>query len=156
MRVGEIGESIGKAVLRRIGRTSARAQETRGLSADVLESDDEYLVVFDAPGAESSDAQVRYVGGNVEVRVDRFRKFHEGFETLFPGRGLSLDGEAALPADAGVDPDGATATLTRRGTLDVRIPKAERDEGPTGSVTLTGDADADDADDADEDESTDV
>jgi len=148
MSFRDIGESVSNAVLQRVGRASARAQEARGLSTDVLESDDAYLVVFDAPGATGSDVQVRYLDGAVEVRVDRFRPFHEGFEMRFPGRGLALDGEAQLPEGAAVDPDGATATLTERGTLEVRLPKADddgaSDDGPTGSVTLTGDADDED------------
>jgi len=160
----DIGESVSNAVLQRVGRASARAQEARGLSADVLESDDAYLVVFDAPGAEGTDVQVRFLDGAVEVRVDRFRPFHEGFDMRFPGRGLALDGEVRLPDDAAVDPDGATATLTDRGTLEVHLPKTDDDgdasDGPTGSVTLTGDADeieaADDSDgDDDETEAAD-
>ncbi|MFW5939979.1 MAG: Hsp20/alpha crystallin family protein, partial [Halolamina sp.] len=54
----------------------------------------------------------------------RFRAFHEGFETRFPGRGLALSGRARLPPDAVVDAEGADATLTENGTLEVRIPKA--------------------------------
>jgi len=160
----DIGESVSNAVLQRVGRASARAQEARGLSADVLESDDAYLVVFDAPGAEGTDVQVRFLDGAVEVRVDRFRPFHEGFDMRFPGRGLALDGEVQLPEGAAVDPDGASATLTDRGTLEVHLPKTDDDgdasDGPTGSVTLTGDvddgetADDPDGDDADADDST--
>ncbi len=143
MTFRELGESVGNAVLRRVGRASARAQEASGLSADLLESDDAYLVVFDAPGAAGSDVQVRFVDGHVEVRVDRFRDFYEDFEMRFPGRGLALDGKVTLPKDAVVDPDGAAATLTRRGTLEVRIPKVDEDDastdGPTGTVELTDD-----------------
>jgi HSP20 family protein len=158
MSFRDIGASVSNAVLQRVGRASARAQEVRGLSADVLESDEAYLVVFDAPGAEGSDVQVRYVDGVVEVRVDRFRPFHEGFDMRFPGRGLALDGEARLPEGAAVDPDAASATLTERGTLEVRLPKRDdADDGPTGSVTLTDDAaeaeehDGDDAENGDDD-----
>jgi HSP20 family molecular chaperone IbpA len=156
MSFRDIGESVSNAVLQRVGRASARAQEARGLSADVLESEDAYLVVFDAPGATGSDVQVRYVDGVVEVRADRFRPFHEGFEMRFPGRGLALDGEADLPEGAAVDPDGASATLTERGTLEVHLPKTDddADDGPSGSVTLTGDAD--DTHDAEADDTHDA
>ncbi len=154
MSFKQLGESVGNAVLRRVGRASARAQETRGLSADVLESEAAYLVVFDAPGATGSDVQVRYVDGRVEVRVDRFREFYEDFEMRFPGRGLALDGVAELPDDAVVDPDAAAATLTRRGTLEIRIPKgedaADAGDGPTGTVELTGEATEDGGDDGDD------
>ena len=123
-RLDEIGESVGNALLSQAGRLSSRYHEKRGLEADVLESDDAYMVVFDAPGATSSDLQVRYLDGRVLVRLDRFRAFHEGFEMRFPGRGLSLDGDVALPGDAVVDATAARATLTDNGTLQIELPKA--------------------------------
>nr|WP_254824753.1 Hsp20/alpha crystallin family protein [Haloglomus halophilum] len=119
----EVGESVGEAVLDGIGRASARVQERRPLAADLLESDDAYLVVFDAPGAEGADVQVRYEGNVVAVRIDRFREFQEGFETHVPGRGLSLSGEVALPEGADVDVDAAEATLTENGTVRIRVPR---------------------------------
>jgi HSP20 family protein len=122
-KLGEIGGSAVDAVLERVGRGVSRVQERKPLSYDLLESEDAYLVVFDAPGVEPTDVQVRFVDGEVQVRVDRFRAFHEGFETRFPGRGLALSGRASLPPDAVVDAGGADATLTGNGTLEVRIPK---------------------------------
>jgi HSP20 family protein len=123
----EFGESAAAAVLERVGRGMSRVQEKRPLAHDLLESDDAYLVVFDVPGAERSDVQVRYLDGEVQVQVDRFREFHEGFDTVFPGRGLSLDGTASLPDDARVDAQSATATLVGDGTLRVEVPKHRRD-----------------------------
>jgi HSP20 family molecular chaperone IbpA len=124
-RLSRIGESIGDALLGRAGRLAARVQERRELAADVLESEDAYRVVFDVPGATRSDVQVKFVDRGVSIRVDRFREFHEGFEMRFPGRGLSLDGRVDLPEDAVVDAEGAVATLTDRGTLEVELPKRE-------------------------------
>ncbi len=160
--IGDIGASVQNALLERAGRVAGRVQERRGLASDLLESDDEYLVVFDAPGAVSTDVQVRYVEGSVEVRIDRFRDYREGFEMRFPGRGLSLEGTVDLPADAVVDPDAATATLTDHGTLEVRLPKdpdavpvesdqpraADRDDDPIG-VDVGGGESASDGDDTD-------
>lgn len=123
--VGAISRSIGSGLLRRAGRIAARVQERRGLESDLLESDDAYRVVFDAPGATASDVQVRYGEGGVSVRIDRFREFHEGFEMRFPGRGLSLDGRVELPEEAAIDPDAADATLTDHGTLEIELPKTE-------------------------------
>ena len=123
MTIRNIGRSVGSAILQRVGRAASKVQESKPLPVDLLESDDAYLVVFDAPGATGSDVQVRYAEGAVLVRIDRFRDFHEGFEMLFPGRGLSLDGRADLPGDATVDVEAATATLTENGTLQVRVPK---------------------------------
>jgi HSP20 family molecular chaperone IbpA len=123
----EIGESAVNTVLDRVGRGVSKVQERRPLAYDLLESDDAYLVVFDAPGATNSDVQVQFRNGAVEVKVDRFREFHEEFEMRFPGRGLSLDGRAELPEGADVDPTAADATLSENGTLSVRVPKTADD-----------------------------
>jgi HSP20 family molecular chaperone IbpA len=160
-RLSEIGESARNAVLEQVGRGMSRVQERTPLRHDVLESDDEYLVVFDAPGASRSDVQVRFVDNAVEVRIDRFRDFYEDFEMRFPGRGLSLQGRAELPDEAVVRPADSTATLTDRGELRVRIPKDERGrsvavadeetediELGTGTGTETGTGTGNDTDDA--------
>jgi HSP20 family molecular chaperone IbpA len=161
MSFRDVGKSVGTAVLKRVGRASGKAQETRGLAVDVLESPDAYLVVFDAPGATSSDVQVRFLDGAVEVRVDRFREYFDDFEMRFPGRGLSLDGRATLPAEARVDASAADATLTRHGTLEVRLPKRDDDEPagdekPSGTVVLEDEKGAESgADESSTDASTD-
>ncbi|WP_435119257.1 Hsp20/alpha crystallin family protein [Halolamina sp. C58] len=139
-KLGEIGGSAVDAVLERVGRGVSRVQERKPLPYDLLESEDAYLVVFDAPGVEPTDVQVRFVDGEVQVRADRFRAFHEGFETRFPGRGLALSGRASLPPDAVVDAGGADATLTENGTLEVRIPK----ESDATDVPLAEDEEASD------------
>jgi HSP20 family molecular chaperone IbpA len=131
MMLRELAESAGDAVLRRVGRVYGRVQESTPLEADVLESDETLVVVFDAPGVQSSDVQVRFVDDRVLVRIDRFREFHEGYEMRFPGRGLSLDGEVTIPDDVTVDPDAASATLTEHGTLEIRLPK-QGTEGDSG------------------------
>ncbi|WP_299263999.1 Hsp20/alpha crystallin family protein [Halorientalis sp.] len=123
--IRELGRSLGNTVMETVGRAASRVQEGRPLPADLLESEDAFLAVFDAPGTASSDIQVRFDDNAVEVRVDRFRDFYDGFEMLVPGRGLALDGRVTLPADAAVDPSGADATLRHNGTLEVRIPKGE-------------------------------
>ncbi|MFB6120704.1 MAG: Hsp20/alpha crystallin family protein [Halobacteriaceae archaeon] len=129
MRLAELGRSAADAVLSRAGRVAARFQEERGVDTDVLESADEFLVVFDAPGATATDVDVRYDRGAVHVTIDRFREFREEYETVVPGRGLSLDGRAELPPDAVVDPDGARAELRDDGTLYVFLPKVESEAG---------------------------
>ncbi|MGB9963903.1 Hsp20/alpha crystallin family protein [Halobacterium sp. CBA1126] len=134
MTAREFAADLGDAVFERLGRAASRMQEETPLPVDVLESDDEYLVVFDAPGATASDVQVHYVDGAVEVRVDRFRAFREEFEMAFPGRGLQLDGRAELPADAVVEADAARAELRDNGTLYVFLPKGEP-EGTAVDVT---------------------
>ena len=134
--IREVGSSLGRVVLDGIGRATSRLQERKSLPADLLESDDAYLAVFDGPGATAADVSVRFEGNTLSVSVDRFREFHDGYEMVFPGRGLGLGGDVTLPEDARVDPDRAEATLTRSGTLEVLIPKApEATEGDTGEET---------------------
>lgn len=123
--IQDLGRSVGGSVLRRLGRAYSQVQERTPLKSDVLESDEEFLIVFDAPGVSATDVQVKYVEGSVLVRLDRFREFHEGYEMRFPGRGLSLDGEVELPADADVDLEAAQATLTDSGTLEIHVPKSD-------------------------------
>lgn len=121
----EYGKSVGEEVLENVGRIGARFQERQSLDADVLEGAEEYVVVFDAPGAESRDVQVSYDEGTVGVRIDRFRPFREDFDMRFPGRGLTLSGEATLPRDATVREAEATAELHANGTLRVHLPKGD-------------------------------
>lgn len=164
MNIRDIGRSVGETVAENVGRAVGRLQEATPLSADLLESDDAYLVLFDAPGAAASDVQVRYEEGEVLVRIDRFREFREGYEMRYPGRGLALDGSVELPEDALVDPDGATATLREDGTLAVEVPKredpidfgdhAEDDDGTTADEEATDAAEA--AGEADETTGSDV
>jgi HSP20 family protein len=108
-----------------VGHVASRFHEETPLRPDVLESPDEYLVIFDAPGATISDVQIWYEDGGIEVRVDRFRSYHDGYEMRFPGRGLALEGRATLPADARLDPEETEATLESDGILHVRLPKGE-------------------------------
>lgn len=151
--IREVGESFGNAVLDGVGRLAGRAQERRPLPTDLLESDDAYLVVFDAPDASAEDVQVRFSGNTVHVRIDRVREHREGFEMRFPGRGLSLDGRATLPDDVTVDPEKATATMTNTGTLEVEVPKTtETADEPVDIAT----DDADETDALGETESDDI
>ncbi|UVE48954.1 Hsp20 family protein [Haloferax larsenii] len=129
----KFGESAANAVLERVGRGVSQMQERKPLAYDLLESEDAYLVVFDAPDARSEDVQVRFLEGEVEIRIDRFRDFHEGFEMRFPGRGLTLSGSAKLPSDANVEAAEATATVKKNGTLQVEIPK----DGSASDIHVT-------------------
>jgi HSP20 family molecular chaperone IbpA len=150
----EFGESAAREVLEKIGRGVSKVQERKPLAYDLLESDDAYLVVFDAPGATRSDVQVRFVESEVQVRIDRFRDFYEHFDMRFPGRGLSLDGSAELPDDAAVDAESAGATLKSNGTLHVTIPKtgAGKDVAVTDDEEIaTTDDHADAAEDVEDD-----
>lgn len=127
MKVWEIGRSVGNHIAESVGRVASQVQESRPLAADLLESDDAYLAVFDAPGVSGGDVQVRFANGEVLDRLERFREFYDEFEMRLPGRGLSLDGHVRLPDGAAIDPESATATLKDNGTLHVLIPKGDED-----------------------------
>jgi len=154
------GKEAINTVLERVGRGVGQVQERKPLAYDLLETDEEYLVVFDAPGATPDDIQVRVLDNELEVRIDRFREFYEDFEMRFPGRGLSLSGSAALPDDASITAGNVapSATLTRSGTLQVRVPKSETartvtvdDEPSTEPDEPSTEPDEPAADDADDD-----
>ncbi|MFW6018927.1 MAG: Hsp20/alpha crystallin family protein [Halapricum sp.] len=133
----DVGKTISSTVLENVGRAMGRAQERTPLPVDLLESDEAYLAVFDAPGVTSSDVQVRLTERTIEVRIDRFRDVYESFEMVLPGRGMALDGAVTLPEDAPIDPEGTTATLHDNGTLRVQVPKADQasaDEAATESA----------------------
>jgi len=129
--IRDVGKTISSAVLENVGRAMGRAQERTPLPVDLLESDEAYLAVFDAPGATSSDVQVRFTDRTIEVRIDRFRGVYEDFEMVLPGRGLSLDGSVTLPDDVAIEPEDATATLHDNGTLHVEVPKADEQPDAT-------------------------
>ena len=143
MGLSDLRKSVGNVLYRQVGRANGQVQNHRSLPVDVLEDETAYQVVFDAPGAEPDDVQVRYLGGNVRIKIDRFRQYHEGYEMRFPGRGMELEGEAELPDDAVVDPDSGTATLTETGTLRIDIPKDSSVEGDETEVGVDADTDPD-------------
>ncbi|MEF8937943.1 Hsp20/alpha crystallin family protein [Halobacteriaceae archaeon SHR40] len=144
--IREIGDTVGEAVAGTVGRAMSRTQEKRPLPVDLLESEDAYLAIFDAPGALSSDMQVTYENGTILVRLDRFREFKDGFKMVFPGRGLALDGRVDLPDDVSVDPEAATATLKDDGTLHVTVPKADTEADHEQQVDVETEADDGDED----------
>lgn len=138
-----VSESIGESVFGTIGRVVSRTQEKRPLPVDLLESDEAYLAIFDAPGALSSDIDVRFEDGTIRVRLDRFRTPRDEFEMRFPGRGVSLHGSVSLPDDAAVDATAANATLKDNGTLHVQVPKVTHADGSTGETVDVADANGD-------------
>ncbi|MFB6254803.1 MAG: Hsp20/alpha crystallin family protein [Halobacteriaceae archaeon] len=123
---------MGTGVLKRLGRVASKVREKRSIDADLLENSDEYLAIFDTPGARASDITVRYKSNAIEIRVDRFRTERDTFEMRYPGRGLRLDGKVTLPPSATVNPEGASAVFKDDGTLWVHLPKSES-ESESGS-----------------------
>lgn len=108
--------------------------------ADLLESDDAYVLVVDLPGATAETAEVIAEDGRLVIEARREKATPEGFQYVREDRPLFLDAELPLPPDA--DGDGADAEM-ERGVLEVTLPK--RDDGDSRPIPIDdGDADGDD------------
>ncbi len=88
--------------------------------ADLLESDDEYVLLVDLPGATPETTEVRFEDGRIEIEGRREKSTPEGFRYVREDRSLFLDAELPLPSDA--DGDNADAEMDR-GVLEVVLPK---------------------------------
>ena len=108
--------------------------------ADLLESDDGYVLVVDLPGATAETTEVLVEDGRIDIEGRREKAVPEGFEYVREDRPLFLDAELPLPTDA--DGAGADAEIDR-GVLEIALPKRERDVSRTIPVD-----DADDEGDA--------
>ena len=96
--------------------------------ADVLESDDAYLVVMDLPGVTADGLTVSVEGGKVVVEAERSKAVTDGFDYVREDRSLFLDAELPLPPDVrGTDAEGDVS----RGVLELRLPKATAGKGTT-------------------------
>ena len=111
--------------------------------ADLLESEDGYVLVVDLPGATAETTEVLVEDGRIDIEGRRDKGVPEGFRYVSEDRPRVLDAELPLPGDA--DGSGAEAEIDR-GVLEVTIPKR------TGDVSRTipvDDADDDSSDEAD-------
>ena len=108
--------------------------------ADLLESDDGYVLVVDLPGATAETTEVLVEDGRIDIEGRREKAVPDGFEYVREDRPLFLDAELPLPNDA----DGARADAEiDRGVLEISLPKRERDVSKSIPVD-----DADDEGDA--------
>lgn len=94
--------------------------------ADLLESDDAYLVVLDLPGATTETTDVRVDDGRVRVEAQREKAVPEGFRYVREKRQLFVDAEFPLPTDAVGDEADASMDA---GVLELRIPKRPESGG---------------------------
>ena len=92
--------------------------------ADLLESDDGYVLVVDLPGATAETTEVLVEDGRIDIEGRREKAVPDGFEYVREDRPLFLDAELPLPSDA--DGAGADAEIDR-GVLEISLPKRERD-----------------------------
>lgn len=95
--------------------------------ADLLESDDAYLVVIDLPGVTAETAELTAEGSCIEIDARREKSTPDGFRYLEEHRALFLDLELPLPP--GVDAEAADASI-ERGILEVYLPKEQYDGEP--------------------------
>lgn len=94
--------------------------------ADVMESEDAYLLVIDVPGATADTVDASVDGTRLRVEARRAKDVPAGFEFVEEERSLFLDVELPLPPDA-TDAD-ARGTV-ERGVLELRLPKARITSG---------------------------
>lgn len=94
--------------------------------ADLLESDEAYLLVLDLPGTNAETVDVAVEGHTLSVEARREKAVPAGFHYLEEDRSLFLDVELPLPPDA---TDTAAEATVERGVLEVTLPKSEADTG---------------------------
>jgi HSP20 family molecular chaperone IbpA len=99
--------------------------------ADLLESDDAYLLVVDMPGVVEDTVDVAVTDGTLELEARREKDVPVSFSYLREDRSLFLDAELPLPPDA--TGAGASATIDR-GVLELRLPK--RDAAPEREIPI--------------------
>jgi HSP20 family molecular chaperone IbpA len=90
--------------------------------ADMLESEDAYLVVVDLPGATAETVDARVDGGRLRIEAQREKDLPADFRYVSEERSLFLDATLLLPPDA--TGRGAEGTVDR-GVLELRLPKRE-------------------------------
>ncbi|WP_410766640.1 Hsp20/alpha crystallin family protein [Haloferax sp. DFSO60] len=91
--------------------------------ADLLESDEEYLLVLDLPGVTAETADLRVENGRLVIEARRDKRLPTEFEYVREERPLFLDAEVPLPPDA--LGDDASAALDR-GVLEIHLPKRSK------------------------------
>ena len=99
--------------------------------ADLLDSDDAYLLVVDLPGVTEETVDVSVTDGKLGIEARREKDVPVEFSYLQEERSLFLDADLPLPPDA--TGAGAEATIDR-GVLEIRLPK--RDAAPEREVPI--------------------
>lgn len=90
--------------------------------ADLLESEDGYLLVIDLPGTTAETVEVTVDEGRLAIEARREKSFADAFEYVAEERVLFLEAELPLPPDAtGAD----AAGHIDRGVLTLKLPKSD-------------------------------
>ncbi len=94
--------------------------------ADLLESEDGYVLVVDLPGVTPETVDVTIEGRQLQIEARREKNVPEGFNYLSEERALFLDADLPLPPDVtGADAEGTID----RGVLTLTLPKSDADSG---------------------------
>jgi len=99
--------------------------------ADVLESEESYLLVLDLPGVTAETLDVSVEGGRLIIEGQRSKDVPLEFRFVREDRSVFLDVELPLPPDA--TGRGATGTVDR-GVLELTLPKA--DAAPSTTIPI--------------------
>lgn len=94
--------------------------------ADLLESEDAYLLVFDLPGVTEDTVDVSERNGLLTIEAHRTKTVPENFEYVREDRALFLDATLPLPPDA--TGEHASASIDQ-GVLEITVPKRHAAEG---------------------------
>lgn len=100
--------------------------------ADLLESEDAYLLIVDMPGVTAKTVDAHVEAGKLVIEARREKDVPPEFQFVDEERSLFMDAEIPLPPDA----TGAAAEGTvERGVLELRIPKQSATPETTIPVT---------------------
>ncbi|MFC6875151.1 Hsp20/alpha crystallin family protein [Halobellus marinus] len=100
--------------------------------ADLLESEEAYLIVLDLPGVTADTADLTVERGRLVVEARRAKDVPAEFHYVEEDRPLFVDAELPLPPDA--TGAGASAEVDR-GVFTVRVPK--RGAAPDQTIPIS-------------------
>jgi len=91
--------------------------------ADLLESEEAYLLVIDLPGATAETVDAHTEGHRLSIEARRAKDLPTDFEYVSEERSLFLDVDLPLPPD--VEADGISGAVDR-GVLQITLPKTSK------------------------------